>query len=245
MSENNENNAQGAASGEQNNQEQQGQGGDVVTLRPDQWNAILDRMAELEEIATNAAKGSGGQNREPLTVDDLADQLQNRGQGNKQIDPRQLEQLSNAQLMGLIMQQVEQNIGQPLLIKLEEMRVRDEVKELRKELKELEVPDDIDSMKEVIFKVAARNPNLSIKEAYILAKGGRMPTKGEKNNEDTDGGDNTQKGKGTLFNLPPRANIVGEKPTHSSGSMGGISPQTRMEAASKAFDELEKKGLFK
>jgi len=212
-----------------------------VTLTGVQYNAILDRMQELEEgVLEKRRKG-------PLSVDELADEVDERG-GKKPTegapDPRAIEQMTNTQLIGYIFQAVEKGIGQPLLVKLEEMRVKDEIKELRKDLGE---NDDFDDLRDEIYKVAVRNPNLSIKEAYRLAKkeeGSKTKKKGENEDEEEATPVSKKKKRDVLFSLPSRVKTQSEKPTHTRGTTHEGAPETRMDAAKRAIEDLEKTGVF-
>jgi len=218
---------------------------DKVELSGSQYNAILDRMQELEDAALQSRRSG------PRSVDELAEEVDRGGRQTerKEFDPDALERLSNAQLAQFIMQQVNLGVGQPLLVKLEEIRVKDEIKDLRREIKEDSEDgktDDFDEHRDRIYKIASRNPNLSIREAYKLAKeeGGAKPSK----RRDNEKGDETpQRGRSrdALLSLPPRVNPHSEKPTHSSSSLSKSDPATRMDAAKLALEEMERKGQFK
>ncbi len=203
-----------------------------VTLEPDVYNALLDRLEELEG---REAKGERGKSK---TVDELAAELEERQapRRQQQVDPDQINNLSNSDLARLILNEVQQNIAQPLLVKLEEMRVSSEIQELRKSLGE---NDDFDDLKDDIYKVASRNPNLSIKEAYKLAKK-EDTAKGKDKGENAE--DKAER-KAPLLRLPPRAHS--EKPTQARSATDKGHPETRADAAKLAMDEMEKEGKLK
>jgi len=210
-----------------------------VTLTATQYNTILDRMQELEEAALSSRR------KGPMSVEELAAEVDASPKSKAPaeegaFDPSTFEKMSNAQLVRFVFQAVERGIGQPLLVKLEEMRVRDEIRELRKDLGE---SDDFDSLKGAIYQVASRNPNLSIKEAYQLAKKEEGP-KARKQSEDEDTSESRRKKHDVLHQLPPRVKPQGEKPTHARGATNAGAPETRMDAAAKAIEDLEKKGMF-
>lgn len=209
-----------------------------VTLSSTQYNAILDRMQELEDAALNQRR------KGPLSVDELAGELDEAPKKQPvqgAFDPNALEGMTNAQLVQFVFQAVERGIGQPLLVKLEEVRVKEEIKELRSLLKEND-EDDFDELKDEIYKVASRNPNLSIKEAYRLAKkeeGGKSRKRGENEEEGT-----PKKKRDVLYTLPPRTRTHSEKPSHSRGATSEGAPESRMDAAKRAIEDMEKKGAF-
>jgi len=211
--------------------------GEKVILEPEQYNALLDRLQELEELTLKGGKGK------IKTVDELADDLEDddqRGQRGRQrqIDPNKINELSNTELARLILAEVQQNVAMPLLTKLEEFRVKDEIKELRKDLGE---DDDFDDLKEEIYQVASKNPNLTIKQAYKLAKKESSPKR--KDSSDDDEPEGKSKKKDALLHLPPR--IHSERPTHARGATDKGAPETRAEAANRAYEDLEKSGLLK
>lgn len=213
--------------------------GDEVVLRGDQYNALLDRLQELEELALK-----GGQRGRAKTVDELADELERQPEPRRKagVDPAAIDNMTNTDLARLILMEVNNTVAQPLLVKLEEMRVKDEIKELRGSLGE---DDDFDDLREEIYKVASKNPGLSISQAYKLAKKEENPAKGKKKDEDTEAdADDKRKSRDNLLHLPPRVSR-GEKPTHARGASDRGNPETRTDAASRAYEDLEKQGLLK
>ena len=116
--------------------------------------------------------------------------------------------------------------------------MKDEIKELRKELGE---NDDFDDLREEIYAVASKNPNLSIKQAYRLAKKESSPKR--KDSGDDDEPEGKSRKRDALLHLPPR--IHSERPTHARGATDKGAPETRAEAANLAYEDLEKSGLLK
>lgn len=214
------------------------EGGKKVELDPDQYDALLDRLQELED---QVAKGG---RRNVSTVDELAEELEaprRQPAPRRGVDPSKINDMSNLELARLIMAEVQQNVGQPLLVRLEEIRVKDEIRELRQELKEAGLKDDFNDLKDAIYVVASKNPNLSIKEAYKLAKKDQ-PAKGKENGEDEEDDPSSRRGK--LLHLPPRI-PRGERPTHSRAATDRGAPETRMDAADRALEDMEKDGKLK
>jgi hypothetical protein len=206
-----------------------GKEGEVV-LTAMQYNALLDRLDELETESAAGGKPKGG------TVDDV-DDLVKDGKGGKPaggegLTEEQVNKLTPAQLTKLILTSVQtMNVQatQPLLVRLEEIRIGAEIKDLKKDP---EIAKDFDSLKEQIFQVASRNPNLSIEEAYYLAKQ-KAPKKKDEGGEKQD--------KDVLRNLPKRR-IPGEKPGGGAGGVLDATPQTRTSAAALAIEQMKKAG---
>jgi len=193
--------------------------GESVALSPEQYNAMLDAIDELNDLKSQ---------RQPPTVDSLANE--GRGKSTPQgPSAEDLEDLKTPDLINFILQEVETRVSQPLMVKLEEMRIKDEIRELTREGKN----KDFWNYKDDIYKVASRNPNLSIEEAFMLAKTKKGPLVE---------GDDGEKPK-PLKNLPPRRTVpVGEKPGFSGTTVATAEPETRKAAANRAWDDLEKAG---
>ena len=195
--------------------------GKDVTLSPSQYNAMLDALDDYEDLKTSLA----GKGAAP-TVDSLAAEGKETGPGGTAELPEQME---NADLVAHILQEVGSKIAQPLLVKIEEIRVKDEIRELTRDGKNTDFWD----FKEDIYKLAGRNPNLSIEEAYNLAKVNKGSSK------ESVEGDETH----PLKHLPSRRTIpLGEKPGPTGTTVVDKTPETRAEAAEQAWDELEKDG---
>jgi len=195
-----------------------------VELTGEQYNAILDSLDELQDLKTQLAQKTVN----PPTVDSLADEGKVKPtETAKQVDVNQLE---GEALVSYLTQQIETNVAQPLLVKIEEMRINMEIKELTADGKNADFWD----YKDDIYNIAARNPNLSIAEAYNLAKTSRGVVK------ETQGSDKT---KNIITNLPNRREVpIAEKGGVPSNSLNERVPETRQDAASDAWDELEKEG---
>ena len=209
-----------------------------VVLEPEQYNALLDRLHDLEELALKGGRGKA------RTVDELAEDLEQRPAPAREnrVDPNQINNLTNLQLAQMILQEVNHTVTTPLLTKLEEIRVSEEIKDLRRELKATDSGDDFDDLKDEIYKVASRNPNLSIKQAYKLAKKDEA-AKG-KDISENEGSERTTKGKDVLRHLPPRVPFS-ERPTHSRSATDLGPASTRQEAAERAIKDMEKAGTLK
>jgi hypothetical protein len=205
-----------------------GKEGEVV-LTAMQYNALLDRLDELETESANG-KPKGGTGDE---VDDLVKDGKGKPAGGGEgLTEEQVNKMTPAQLTKLILTSVQtMNVQatQPLLVRLEEIRIGAEIKDLKKDP---EIAKDFDSLKEQIFQVASRNPNLSIEEAYYLAKKNAPKPKdngGEKQDKDV------------LRTLPKRR-IPGEKPGGGAGGVLDATPHTRTSAAALAIEQMKKAG---
>jgi len=194
-----------------------------VELTPTQYNAMLDAIDELNELKSASARASV-----TPTVDSLAEEGRGRvtPEGTTAED---LEEMRPRELINLILQEVDAKVSQPLMVKIEEIRVKDEIRELLKE----EENKDFWDYKEEVYTIASRNPNLSIEEAYKLAKSNKGSSK------KSDGGEKEN----TLKTLPGRRSVpVGEKPGPSGSSITASEPETRKEAAQMAWDKMQREG---
>lgn len=192
-----------------------------VTLTGEQYNAILDSLDELEDLKTGLSK----QVNTP-TVDSLAAEANTATPTPAKTD---ISQLEGDDLVAHIINEVNTNVAQPLLVKMEEIRLDAEIKDLTKDDKNADFWD----LKEEIYQVASRNPNLSIKEAYNLAKTEKglttRPTDGDKTKP--------------LRNLPDRRALpIGEKAGIPGSAVGDSTPETRKDAAEMAWDAMDKAG---
>ncbi|MCL6441693.1 MAG: hypothetical protein K6T27_09410, partial [Thermoleophilum sp.] len=202
-------------------------GAQEVTLSAEQYAALLDRLAELEEVALSKAKEA---KKETYDVDELAKlgkAVQTReAPREEEVD---LEQLSNKELVNYVLSLGQQTISQQLLAletKLETLRVQREIDKCEQKYK------DFWDYEEDIKKIAVENPSLSIEQAYRLAKS-LKEEKGE-NLRAPEAKPRTQ----VLFNLPPRP-PMGEKPGRvAPKSTQAAEIKTLKDAAAKAWEEV-------
>ena len=215
--------------------QQQSQLGKKIELDPEQYDALLDRLDELEELAQQS-KGKGGGKQD--SVDDIIDDAHGRGGGQQrqagQLTAEDIDRMKPSQLVGLILGAVQSDISQPLMVKLEEMRLSQEIREIKGK----KGNEDFDDYKEDIFKIASRNPNLSLEEAYRLAKAKRPPKQGDEDDGEERGGGSRRD---VLRSLPRRV-PRGERPGASQSASRAGEPETRMEAAAQALEEMRKAG---
>ena len=199
-----------------------------VMLTKGQYNAVLDALAELEELKTTR-----GRSQPKDDLDDLVDDVKPRGK-TSQDRGKGVEEMSQAELVDYVLNQVSVGVAQPLLVKIESIRLDREIEQITKGDQEHEFY----SYRGEIYDIASRNPNLSLKQAFKLAK----EQAGEKPKKD---GDKKEKSE-ELRTLPPRAKLVqSEKPGMSRSSSEDKEPETRSDAAKKAWDDMVKSGKIK
>jgi uncharacterized protein YdcH (DUF465 family) len=202
---------------------------DTIKLEPEVYNALLDRLDELED---KLSKSGGG--RKPLTEEELANVVKNPKQ---QVTEEAINQMKPKDLINVILQHIEETRIQPLLVKIEEMNVRNEVDKLTANGKN----QDFFELKDDIYDIAVKNPQLSLKEALSLAREKKGYSREGKPPEDDGSDDN----KNPLRHLPPRRIIAGERPGVSRTTTTVANPETRKEAVSQALEEMKKAGKFK
>jgi len=199
-----------------------------VTLSLEQYTALLDRVAELEDASLQGSKV-----KESYSLEELADE--GRSKKTKKevtLEEADWDNLSGKELVQLVVEAVNQ-AGAGLKADIETLRVLREVDKCEAKY------SDFWKYEKDIRKVATENPSLSIEKAYHLAKLEKEGEKGEKKKgekEETVEVTRTEK----LLNLPPR--FGGEKPGVVPSSTKSSEVKTLREAALKAWDETVGKG---
>lgn len=216
---------------EQKGNEGEGQQGEQVQLTTEQYQAMLDHMAKLEDAVTKSSKIH--------SIDELAEEgkgkkVEQQGPDLNEVD---FDKLSPQQTMDLMMQALNANLIQPLEMKMETMRVGMEIERCANK------NEDFWQYADEVKKMAIENPTLSIDKAYKLAKA-ENPSKASSKGDEGKGLNKS----GLLFTLPkvPQSRQpLGEKPN----AMGVISkektPETRRGAAEQAWEEIVEKGKKK
>ena len=203
-------------------------GKDAVTLSLEQYTALLDRVAELEDASLQGSKV-----KESYSLEELADE--GRSKKTKKevtLEEADWDNLSGKELVQLVVEAVNQ-AGAGLKADIETLRVLREVDKCEVKY------SDFWKYEKDIRKVATENPSLSIEKAYHLAKLEKEGEKGERKKgekEETVEVTRTEK----LLNLPPR--FGGEKPGVVPSSTKSSEVKTLREAALKAWDEAVGKG---
>jgi hypothetical protein len=202
---------------------------DKVELEPEQYAALLDRIEELEQKSNKV-----------VPLDELVDEARDvRPAPVKpvQVSEEDLDSMSNKQLVDFIFKQADAALipmFQQLDAKIETVRVLREIDTIEKDPEcQVEVVDektgevkkrpDFMDYKDEIYQIASKNPNLSLKEAYNLAKhGSKNKPKGDKAR--------------TLRALPPRP-VLGERPGSPSSVVKEPNPKTVKSAAERAWED--------
>lgn len=216
--------------GEKKEEEKKGEKEEkVVTLSESQYSALLDRVAELEDVSLSKKK-------DIYDIDELAEEGKRREVIPVKGEEVDWEALSNKELVDKIVEAVNQG-GLQLQTQIETQKVL-------REIDKCEVKyDDFWKFEKDIRRIATENPTLSIEKAYRLAK---LEIEGDKKEEKKEGEKREEVGAKTtrtekLLNLPPRV-PGGEKPGVVSSSTKGSQTKTLREAADRAWDEAVGKG---
>jgi len=216
-----------AGSDGQGNEGGGGSGDNTISLEPEIYNALLDRITELEastHVRTAPSKG-----------DDVEDDLDSLLEEGKRVTPPStppmdaaaIDSMTNSQLAQFIVDVINEQGGKKiksLEVAVESLRVMDEIDRTSKKF------EDFWDFEKAIRKIASANPTLSIEDAYALAK-----TKGEgASKSDSTPLTRTEK----MLRLPPRQ-PTGEKPGPSMRTTEGIARAvTLRQAANNAWDKV-------
>lgn len=207
--------------------------GEEIVLSAKQYNEVLDYVASLEQLNEQLQKN--GQVPKARTVDDLADEINQPPpkQAPKQTSDQtpDINKMDNRQLTNFIYGQVNEQVATPLLVKVEELRLQLAEKDLRLELAKAD-GDDFDSYKEQMYQICTQNPQLSLRDAYYLAK--RNNPKPKKEDE--------PRSPTPPKHLPPRKSPVSERDGHPKSLTRKGDPNTRKSAAERALEDMEKEG---
>jgi len=214
----------------ENGNENEGEGEETITLTKAQYEALLDKLDEKED--------------DPADDGDDIDSLAKEGkkspkepEGDK--DEVDLKSLDNEELFRFIDGAVRQGYIGPLVTKLEEI-------DLRLQIDHLTRPTefggkgftDLFDYKEEIKKIGQANPDISMEDAYLLAKQ-KAGKKEEK--KDSEKGSKAKE----LRHLPPLSSAKkgggtthSEKPGVSGSATKDGEPASLKEASRLAFDEV-------
>lgn len=189
-----------------------------VTLTKEQYAALLDRVAELEDASLRKEK-------DIWSLNELTEEGKKAPKQTKEEEEPDWDNISGKELVQRITEAVNQ-AGVKLQTEIETLKVMREIDKCEAKYK------DFWEHEEEMRKIAMENPSLSIEKAYQLAK---IDKEGEKKEE---GVAKTKTEK--LLNLPPRSE--GEKPGVVPSSTKASEVKTLREAALKAWDETVGKG---
>lgn len=201
-----------------------------VSLDLDTYNALLDRIAELETISSQkTGKRSAGE--EPIDLEQLAREgRQGKVEKVEKGERVDLNAFDNQQLVEHVLDKIDQLAGpriQQIETAVETLRVMREIDKAESKY------EDFWDFEEKIREISTKNPTLSIDQAYKLAKGDSTEKK-EKKGEEKTVTTTTEK----LLKLPPRV-IPGEKPTGlAPGATKSGPAKTLRGSVEKAWDAV-------
>lgn len=195
----------------------------VVQLTAEQYEALLDRIDELETFRESKSK--------PMSVDALAEEVkpQSVKRATQSLSPQDMDALTNTQLAQLIIDEVNVQVGQyanPIVRDIEELKLTLEIQKA-----EAKHPDFWDH-KDAIHRLGRAQPHLTIEQAYLIASG---QAKGKEAKPQTERSESRSK---VITGLPPRP-YSGEKPSTSvSTRLTDKDPETIKDAATLAWDKV-------
>jgi hypothetical protein len=206
--------------------------GQKVELEQETYNALLDRVAELEAEGATRKRGGGD---ETLDLESLAEEGKGKRVIKEQREKINFDEMNNEQLAQFIIDIVNEQGGarvNEIAVAVETLKVTSEIDRCERK------HEDFWSYDKQIRQIAINNPSLSIEDAYFLAKS-KSPAKKEKKEGEEEKEPTTRTEK--LLKLPPRTH--GERPGVAVGSTAEkAGKMTTREAALKAWDENVGKG---
>lgn len=208
---------------EQRNQEEkkveegQEESGGKIELDVDTYQALLDRLDELE----SAGKKSSN------PIKDLADEGRGRQQPVKQ-EEVDLDGMSQSELAGYIVQQIGQQFVHPVSVEMQGIKLALEIDKLEKDE---DYGPAFKEHQDKVFELATENPKLSLKQATAIAvKEASKTSKSETSDKVKD--------RDARLRHLPKAFPHSERPGTSSGTMKKEEPKDRKGAAERAIEEL-------
>lgn len=199
MSEENVNNSE-----QQNNQhsEQQNQQPQGISISKEEYATLQTTLALLQD--QNERLQATLQAKENPPPDPT---------GGKDIN-----QLTNAELVQVITKQVSDQVATPLLNTIMQLAVKEEVRDLGDKYADFKTSDDV---RRAVFGIAEKNTSLSLEQAYLIHKGKAPAPAPEKKEE-------------TKTPVPP----PGEKPGVTGNQVAQNKAMSVREAAEAAFKSL-------
>lgn len=123
-----------------------------ITLSRDEYSQMVGNMAQMQAFI-EAVQQQASQSQAPTP--------------QAQVDPNDIDRLSNSQMLGLIGRKVNQLIAdstQPVLQAVMTLSVKEEMREVQGEF------DDFKDFKKDVYEIASKNSTLSLRDAYLIAK---------------------------------------------------------------------------
>ena len=200
-----------------------------IELTPEQYNAMLDDMAELEALRAAKPKKEKEEEDEELDVEKLAREGK-KTKAKEEEETLDLDNMTNTQLANAILKEIDKRNNDrlnPLEVTVETLRMLREIDKAEGK------HEDFWDYGEQVQKMCVTDPNLSVEDAYILAKS-KAPVKKEKGEKET-----VPTKTERLLKLPPR--VHGEKPGVAAGTTINIDKgKTVKSAAEKAWEDTLK-----
>lgn len=204
-----------------------------VELDQETYNALLDRLTELEAIAAKPTR----RGEEITDLDTLvAEGKGDREKAKEKLEEVDVDQMSNKELVEFVVGLVNDQ-GVP---RLQKMEVAVETLRVLREIDKAEKDhDDFWEHEAEIRRISIANPTLSIEEAYDLAKARKGKAKTSSKEGEKEVTTQTER----LLKLPARKLVPGERPGVAVGSTKASAQKfTLKEAANKAWDEIKPQG---
>ena len=190
-------------------------------------NALNEKIAGMEADLK-------AQKNPPLTEEDIIKDLEKDNPKSPDLSKIDIEQLSNAELAGLILSEVERAFFTPVVHRVELLRVREELKEAKNKY------SDFDEYKNETHKIASANPSLSIEDSYLMAKAkaGKLVAKPEEKVPSKVVDLEDAKKAKEAPKVPQGA--TGTKPVQTPASVEQTNPKNLDEAVQLAFKKVFK-----
>lgn len=197
-----------------------------VFLTPEQYNALLDRVEELEMTPPQSYDGDDD-------IDTLANEGLEKSTYPQQTPNKSLEEMNQTELAQFILSNVEE-YGKGMATEIQTLKVLREIDKCENKY------EDFWDYEEEVHKLAVDNPTLSVEQCYKLSKK-ESPARDTTTSDKTQGRQRTKTEK--LLNLPSVSG-TGEKPSISAGATKPGGNLSLKEAAQAAFAEVTKGGSF-
>jgi hypothetical protein len=188
----------------------------AVTLSPQQYAALLEKIDELE----SKTKG-----RPAYSLEELAEEGKSRPDAERKARPpdKNLDDMNRLELAQYIVNVIGDHftpIANDLQVQLQTIKVAQEID--RAALKY----QDFWDLHEDILRIGTENPSLSIEKAYKLAKAERGERPIDKKSKDQ-----------TLLTLPPKP-VLGDKPSGPTRKSTAPKVMSLSEAADRAWADV-------
>ncbi len=216
--------------------------GKKVVLTLEQYDALMSRLDELEAQ-------EGGEDDDEGQGDKIIEKLSNIGKsksGSKKVASFNFDDMSMGDFAKYIGAFLQENVIRPMSAAIEGVKLEIEEDKLLRDGKAV----NYEKVREDVYKTAASNPNLSLRQAYDLVLKDKgltdEPKAGGNEGELNDNKNKSDKGaKGNedlLKTLPPRVPGFSEKPRGFSKSIDqeekGDEEISTRDAATEAWEEL-------